>query len=275
MTEEEKPGLGDFHSHLVPGVDDGARDLEDSLRAVDRMVNAGISRIITTPHLAASVIRDPASFAGRMEIMDEAWARVSAAVEEADPHVEFRRGHEILLDVPDADLTDPRLHLGEGSFALVEWPLRRIPTGSEGTISRIRSAGLYPVVAHPERYPGIGKALELAESWRREGAFLQINYGSLVGRFGPAARDAALRLLERGWADYLCTDFHGRAQLDLLIEDARMFLLEAGGEEQWRLLSQENPLRLVDGELPLPIPPLAARTGFWKKVRVALQRGSP
>ena len=117
-------GLSDFHSHIFPGVDDGSTCVEDSLEGVGRMVAAGVSRIITTPHIQASAISNPESFAETMMDMDEAWSEVQPEILNAFSDLDFRRGHEVMLDVPHPDLSDPRLHLGGTNFVLVEWPQR-------------------------------------------------------------------------------------------------------------------------------------------------------
>ncbi len=268
-------GLGDFHSHLLPGVDDGARSLTDTLESVGRMVAAGFRRVVTTPHVAASVVRDGASFASLMERMDDAWQQALEEVGRAYPGLHFGRGHEVLLDVADAYLEDPRLWLDRGPFVLVEWPLSRVPIGSETILGAIRSDGLVPVVAHPERYPGVTGNLDLARAWREAGAYLQLNYGSLVGHYGPGAKLGAFRLLTAGLADYLCTDFHGRPNLELPVSAAREACLEhEGGEGLWRLLSQVNPNRLADNLEPLPVPALPAKEGLWDHLRRLLRSRS-
>lgn len=257
----------DLHSHLVPGVDDGAPSLEAALEGIGRMATAGVRRLVTTPHLEGSLTRDPDAFRSRMESMDEAWERVRTATREEHPDVEFRRGHEIMLDVPDVDLSDPRVRLAETSFVLVEWPWLQVPPETSAVLSRIRFGGLKPVIAHPERYRGLDAGLHAVERWRAEGAYLQVNHGSLVGRYGQEARRRAFRLLERGWVDYLASDFHGRPNLELYLDRAREVLEDQGGAEHFRLLARSNPERLLQEEEPLPVPPLELERTFWERIK--------
>lgn len=267
MTPARTASLTDLHSHLIPGVDDGARSVEDVLQGVERMVAVGIDRIVTTPHLDGSLTADPEAFEARMREVDEAWAGAKAAVSERFPDILFERGHEVMLDTPDTVLSDPRVRLAGTSFVLVEWPRLQVPPGSTRAVARVRSTGVRPIVAHPERYSGMGREMDLAGEWKLEGALLQVNHGSLVGRYGPEARDRALLLLQRGWVDLLSTDFHGRSHLRLHVRESGELLREWEGAEQWRLLTKVNPDRVLRDEFPVAVPPLSLNSGLWNRVR--------
>lgn len=265
----ERP-LADLHSHLVPGVDDGARTAEDTLDSLDRLTAAGVSKVITTPHLEASLTLDPPALEARLEEVDAAWESVAPRIATRFPELEIRRGFELMLDVPDADFTHEALRLGETSYILVEWPRMQVPPHSAEVLSRLRFAGLRPVVAHPERYHGLDPDLDVVRAWREAGAHLQVNHGSLAGRYGPGARTAALRLLGRGWVDFLSTDFHARSHLGLYLTESRERLAAAGAEELFFLLAGTNVLRVFEDEPPLPVPPIEADQGLWGRLRELL-----
>ena len=258
---------GDFHSHLVPGVDDGSDTLEDALDGVERMAAAGIRKIVTTPHVEASLLRDGRAAAEYLDRVSASFAGVAERVRDRFPDVDFRRGHEVRLDVPECDFGDERLRLGATSFALVEWPRFQVPPGSAEVLSRLSRAGVRPIVAHPERYSGVDRELELLGAWRRSGAYLQSTYGSLVGRYGNDVRSASFTLLREGLVDYFSTDFHGRPELRLYKDEASRKLEEIGATEQLYLLSVANPQRLFRDEAPLAPPPLRGSRGFWRRVR--------
>ena len=248
----------DFHSHLMPGVDDGARNLAEALEAIGRMVGAGIGRICTTPHLNASDTRDPARLKRRLSRLDEAWNRMSRAAGDRFSGLTLERGCEVCLDVRDPDLSDPRIRLAGTAFVLVEWRRLRIPRRKdEDILGRIRADGYVPVLAHPERYRGIRHDTDVAGRWRASGAYLQVNQGSLAGRYGREAQEVACKLLSYGWVDYLSSDFHARPHLKVYLAEVRTFFLERGATEQLGLLTVTNPSRLLEGETPLPVPPLS------------------
>ena len=259
--------LADLHSHLVPGVDDGARTGDDTVEGIERMVERGYRRIVTTPHLDASLTLDPRTFAVRMDEIREGWNWIVGRVRQRWPELDFRQGHEVMLDVPDGDFSDERLRLGGTRFILVEWARMQVPPQSQQVLSRLRFAGLRPIIAHPERYFGLDPELAVVAEWKDAGAYLQVNTGSLAGRYGGRARSVAVRLLRRGWVDYLSTDFHGRPHLSLYCDEAEEALAELGGDDHFSLLAGANPCRVFDDEEPMPVPPLPDERGLLERLR--------
>ncbi len=270
----EGEGLGpsvDLHSHLVPGVDDGAGSVDDALEGLKRMHATGISVVVTTPHLEGSVTLLPERFKVRVEEFDEAFQRLLVRMEDELPGIEISRANEVALDHPEPDLTAPSLRLGEGQYVLVEWPRLRVPSSSTRVLQRLSEQNVGLLLAHPERYRLGDGAMERMAEWKEAGACFQVNYGSLVGAYGPDARRRGLELLARGWVDCLATDFHGRPALRLFISEAMEGILDRGEEredsvEVWRLLSRTNPERIFRGEVPAPVRPLGRGEGIWQRL---------
>lgn len=246
----------DIHSHLVPGVDDGARDLAEALAAIDRLVAAGVGAILTTPHLDASLLGRRGFFDRSHGYVEAAWAEVVEACRRRHPGLALHLGREILLDVAAPDLRDPRVRLNGGPWVLVEFPRLEIPARLGERVHPLCTDGRRPILAHVERYRFAGPPLEALSPARSAGAAFQLNAGSIVGVYGPAAEAAAWMLLEAGWIDLAASDDHARGVCRL--GEARRRLEEQGGALQAELLFAANPGRVVAG-LPLePVPPLAA-----------------
>ena len=252
--------LVDIHSHLVPGVDDGARDVPAVLDSVARFTRRGVHRILTTPHIRGSLTLDPNALHARLDEVSEAFETARVALAAAFPHVEYLRGHEVLIDVPDADFSDPRIRMAGTRFVLIEWPRLQVPPGTERVIRGILDQGYQPVIAHPERYSGMSESPSIAARWKEYGALLQVNYGSLVGRYGRAARVVSLLLLERGLVDYLASDFHGPAGMKIYLEEAWAMFAQRGSVFAAEVLAGANPARLIADLDPLPVPPLPPDT---------------
>ncbi len=254
----------DLHSHLMPGVDDGARSLAEARAAVARMSEDGITRIVTTPHVDGVLTERPAVLEARLAELDAAWAQLRDALDPDAPRIE--RGTEVKLDTPTPDLRDPRLRLGETRFVLVEFPYLGVPPRSAAVLELIVGQGWVPVLAHPERYDNGAVAPELVRDWRQAGAHLQLNCGSLLGQHGPAVRRAAWRLLEEGMADLLASDYHARGRVTTA--ECRALLEERDAADLGEMLLRVNPGRIADDESPLPVRRLeASRSGLWRRLR--------
>jgi protein-tyrosine phosphatase len=274
VSDRDVTSFVDIHNHLVPGVDDGARDVPAVLDSVERFTRLSVRRIVTTPHIEGSLTHDAVRLEERLGSVTEAWKRAEAAIRESFPEVEFHRGHEVLLDVPQVDFSDPRIRLAGTRFVLVEWPRLQLPPGTVRVLAGIRDQGWRPIVAHPERYAGMGQAIGIAAQWREVGAHLQVNFGSLVARYGSSAQSTAYRLLRRGWVDYLASDFHGHPRLKLHVDEASEVIEGLGADEVLTYLYRTNPSRLLADQDPLPPPILPSERGMWARLQGMIERGT-
>lgn len=289
LSEREGPiarDLVDFHNHVLPGVDDGARDVEEAVTAVAALEEEGVGVVVATPHFPASLTERPAAMLERLERIDEAFETLRGRVERSGREVRLERGVEVRLNVPEPDLSDARLRLAGTHFVLVEFSAFQMPAYGARQLAELRRQGWYPVLAHPERYAGMTRAPGIVESWRRH-AFFQLNAGSLTGEYGPEARKAARVLFERGWVDYLSSDYHARgrpglsAARDVLDEAERIHSpgesvaeerddpeeADVSGLEVARLLTEVNPRRLLESREPLPVPAVRLGGRVWDRVR--------
>jgi protein-tyrosine phosphatase len=258
----------DFHNHMIPGVDDGSASLEESLVALENMWEQGITHVITTPHFAASTVKQRAEFESQMAHIDASWAVLMAAVRDHLPRMKLDRGVELALDDPNPVVTDPRLRLAGTRFALVEFPDLTLPLNSVQPLLRLKVNGVTSIVAHPERYENLAPPFEILRAWKQAGAFLQLNAGSLVGAYGARVQRNAWHCLESGLVDYISSDYHARGTC--LMAGARERLVASGGISQLRALTEYNGDRLVDGLDPTPVAPLERPKSRWGRLRKAL-----
>jgi protein-tyrosine phosphatase len=254
----------DFHNHVIPDVDDGARNIEESRAALNALHSSGVQILIATPHVDGSIVHRAERFDARMRELDAGWDALCAVAYEEFPQLKLHRGAEVKLDTPEPDLSDPRMRLAGGRFVLVEFPYFTIPPRSTRVLAYMRERDWVPVIAHPERYDGVEAELALVQQWKAAGAHLQVNGASLTGRYGPEARSAAIALLGSGSADYFCSDYHARGRTEILAY--RDLMIDLGAEAQAELLMWINPARLLEGEAPLAVPPLPAKRGLWDRI---------
>ena len=256
----------DFHNHLIPGVDDGAENAEETLNALKVITGQGVTTVICTPHLKGSVSLDPPAIESYVRQVDAAWNVFLDVSSTHFPNLAVHRGAEILLDVPRINASDPRVRLAGTKFALVEFSFSGIPPKSEEVLFNLKVGGTSPIVAHPERYED-AHDLGLLESWRRVGAFFQVNAGSFLGRYGRRAESVAWQLLRRGWIDYISSDYHARGTCYL--NDACQRIARKAGEQTVLTLTQSNGSRLLQSLEPIAVEPIR-RKNFLQKL---LSRG--
>jgi len=197
----------DMHSHILPGIDDGARDLDEAL-ALLRLAEAdGVTTQVLTPHI------HPIRYDNTLASIRRACERLAQEVRQAGLTIQLEFAAEIRISPEIVSLVEaeqvPWLGVWQGRrLLLVEFPYNSIPVGSLNLVEWLLRRDIVPMLAHPERiFPiqrDIGKLLPFLQA----GCLTQITAGSLLGDFGAAARDVALRLLENGQVSLVASDCH-------------------------------------------------------------------
>lgn len=193
----------DLHCHVLPGIDDGPRSIEDSLLLARAAVSAGIRTIVATPHVSHEYPNDAATIA---RLVDELGARFAAE----DLPLRLRTGAEIAMtrinDIAPQEL--PKLALGGGPWLLVECPFTSLATGFDMLLMRLQGDGHRIVLAHPERSPFFHRDPEMLGSLVRGGILTSITAGSLVGRFGSRVQRFARRMAKDELVHNVASDAH-------------------------------------------------------------------
>lgn len=230
----------DLHSHILPELDDGAQSLWESLEMARMAVDSGITVMAATPHC----IHD------RAEEVMESWQLLTEALEESEIPLKVLPGMEIFgTDDTLRLLKAGKLMTLNGSrYPLVEFGFHS--TGDEETVilRSLCKAGYRPVVAHPERYSYVQYNPGLIHQWFRMGCLIQVNRGSLLGRFGRHAQAMAVELVERGFATVVATDAHSARIRTPWMRDIREVLTKEISPQCARTLLLENPKRILKNE---------------------------
>ena len=249
----------DIHTHLLPAVDDGSPNADHSAMVIARMHSEGVRAIVCTPHLNASRAAS-APF-------DEHAVLLMQLRRTAPEDLELYHGFEIMLDTSTIDLLDGRLGLAGSHARLVEFPRRGLPPDATEQLFHIRSQGLVPVVAHPERYHGC--TTETIATWRELGAVIQCDAMALLG--GGPMTEFAREMLGAGQVDILASDNHGdRRSLATTV----LWLTEIGAAEQAALLTADNPHLLLSDRPLHGVPPVSFHRGVFDRLRELIFRSS-
>lgn len=194
----------DIHNHLLPGLDDGARNIETTLGILDSARNQGINKIIATPHYFRGM------YENAYEAVVSKVSDLNLKIKEEGLNIEVFPGQEILLDKYTLDLLkEGIIHgLNDSDYMLVEFRLNAVPKDALDMIYEIKIQGITPIIAHPERYIEFIKKPERINDFLEEGCIFQINSGSIIGSFGKEVKKTAKLFLEHGLCDFIASDAH-------------------------------------------------------------------
>lgn len=209
---EGAPILTDIHSHLIPGVDDGVKSLEESEFIIRRFLQAGYTKLITTPHVMSD------SFRNTPDIILGGLSKLKKHLEEKDVSVHIEAAAEYYLDedlIQKVENNEKLLSFGK-NYILFETNFMTEPLQLKEFIFLLSTRGYTPVLAHPERYIYLQGNFERMSDLLNRGVLFQINISSLSGYYSIPAKKIAQKLIDRGWVHFLGSDCHSEQHIELL-----------------------------------------------------------
>ncbi|MDB5090632.1 MAG: polysaccharide biosynthesis protein phosphatase [Mucilaginibacter sp.] len=209
----------DMHSHVLPGIDDGAQNLEESIFLVKQMMALGIKKIIATPHIMIDYYRNTAeSINGALEILKAELVKEKLAIEvEAAAEHYFDETFEARVD-------DGKLMVMGDNYVLFEFSFINKPLNTIPVIQKLRDLGYKPILAHPERYPYMD--LEQFKTLHDWGVDFQLNTISLTGYYGREAKKIAEDLIDNQLINFISSDMHHPRHAEAFKNALRMPYLE-------------------------------------------------
>ncbi len=204
----------DMHNHILPGIDDGAKTVEDSLEMIRCFGELGVSHFIATPHIMHNFYQNNSATIGSS--LDQLRA---ALLDNNLKHVALEAAAEHMID----DNFEQLLEKGEvmamrKEFLLVEMSYLQSSINFNEAIQKTLAQGFYPILAHPERYVYLHRALKRYENYKKQGILFQLNLLSLGEYYSSDVRKTAHTLLQNGLIDFVATDVHNLNQLNTLKE---------------------------------------------------------
>jgi protein-tyrosine phosphatase len=258
--------LIDLHCHILPSVDDGARNLSISLEMARIAVADGITVTACTPHIFPGVYDNtgPAILA--------AVEKLSGALAEAGIPLQLISGADVQMDgnIVSGLANGGVLTLGGSRYVLLEPPHHVAPPRLEQTIFSLSAAGYVPMLTHPERLTWIDSHFDMIQRLARRGMWIQITAGSLTGRFGRDARYWAERLLDDSLVHVLATDAHDARRRPPLLAEAYQAAAKRVGEDEAKNLVLHRPQAVLqNADPPDVLRPLRAKlarraTMLWR-----------
>lgn len=193
----------DMHSHFIPGIDDGAQTLEDSVNLLRAMSEFGYRKVITTPHIMSDFYQN------NPEIILSGLAKVKEAIQQEGIAIEVEAAAEYYLDFDlEAKIDKGGLLTFGNNYLLFEVSYMNPPDILNQVIFKLATNGYRPVLAHPERYPFWYNDFEKYEEFKDKGVLLQLNINSLTGYYGGGAKKIAEQMIEKNMVDFIGSDCH-------------------------------------------------------------------
>ena len=256
----------DLHCHLLPGIDDGARTLEDSLAMAELAIAEGITHILVTPH------HKNGNYENVKTVIEKKTAELQAEFDKRDialtlfPGQEVRLNGELLTDVYNDEILFADL---DNQYLLIEFPTLSIPHYAESLFFQLHQKGITPVIVHPERNQAVIADPNTLLPFIERGALAQLTASSYVGIFGKEIAELSSRLIEANLVHIIASDAHNTRGRSFHMREAFVKLeAEFGGE---RVLDfQQNAKDMINGDVVQTEAPMAVlnrqkKFGFFKK----------
>jgi protein-tyrosine phosphatase len=251
----------DIHTHILPGIDDGAKNIEQSLAMAQIAVNDGITIIVATPHVITDEIENT-----KTQILENVY-KLNKCLEQAGIPLKILPGAEYRLepDLPRRLAAGEILTLNDtGRYLLVELPSMMVPDYTERILYALQLEGVTPILAHPERNVGFTRDPQLLADLVARGILAQITAASTTGQFGRSVKKTAWNFLQLGYAHVIASDAHSPRERSPILSRAALEIERVWGPEHARTLTHENPRRIITGQALEPSP-IMKKPSLWTR----------
>ena len=231
----------DIHSHVIPGIDDGAKDMETSMQMLRIAAEQGTSHIIATPHYFPGITQyDVSTIVNHCSILND----LTAA---AGMKIKILPGSEVFLtpDVPERCVASEICTLNQSSHMLIELPFTSYPLYMDDVLYKLQLEGITPIIAHPERNANIFLHHTQVDEYVNRGILIQVNSGSITGLFGKTVQKAAMQLIQKGLVHFVASDAHTCGGRSPNLTKAAMIVEEHFGRSTADKLFYENATRFI------------------------------
>src|SRR5262245_2925682 len=241
----------DIHSHIMPEIDDGARNLKEALEMAWIAADDGIEYMVATPHMYNGLSHNPPP--------SEILSRVAALNVTVGKDLKILPGNEVHIshDIVDQAKNNLVTKINQRNYMLVEFPQLTIPVGADRLFYKLQLEGVRPILVHPERNGQIQNHPASVARFIEQGVLIQITAMSVTGEFGVAAKKCAEVLLRHNCVHFLATDAHRTTSRPPILSKGRDAAAAIIGGEAAKALVEANPRAVINGEpfkIPEPVP---------------------
>ena len=235
----------DIHTHILPGLDDGASDIYDSIEMAALAHEYGTEVIVATPH--CNIPGEYGNYFGKEYI--RTFQKTKEIIQREEPGVTLLAGMEVFAteDLPRL-LTEGKIFpINRTRYVLMEFDFWEDPEFADEILRQVKEVRAIPLIAHAERYEFIQDNPQIVDRWKQKGYEVQVNKGSFLGRFGEDARNTAYNLLNHNLVTAVASDAHSPIRRTTCMADAYDDLRREYSEEYLDILFEINPRNICNG----------------------------
>lgn len=237
----------DIHSHILPGIDDGSRSMDESIEILKRAKLCGVTDIIVTPHYIAG-----SKYITNNEEKKELFKSLKKEIKKRKIDINLYLGNEVFVENNMLELKEKGniSTLNNTRYLLFELPLNYEFNNLEDLLFNLRCKKIIPIIAHPERYAFLKKNPSLIQDLIDAGALFQSNIGSFLGTYGSDAKDTVMLFLKHNMITFIASDVHRRNNnFYERIEELKVILRKYISEEEINNLLGENARKILNKEV--------------------------
>ena len=230
----------DIHCHIIPGVDDGSKDLNSSVRMAKEASKLGYTGIFATPHYIAYDLETS------KEDLEKRLIILNKVIKDNNIDIELYSGNEVYIssDIVEQIENDKVYTLGNSKYVLIELPMFGKLNNVEAIIDELIYKGYIPIIAHPERYEFVSKDQQELIDLKNIGVLFQINIGSIVGVYGKEAQKRVVKLLKNDMVHFIATDSHNSKTIYSIHEKANKKIKKIITKEKYEEIMYLNPMKI-------------------------------
>jgi protein-tyrosine phosphatase len=258
--------LIDLHSHILPGVDDGAKDIHEAIELIKNSVEDGVATIVATPHFFTG-----GYMPSKEEIKDKIYKLTDAALSEG-VSIKICPGSECYVDYQLVKMVrDGKVMTinDGGKYILVEFPRMELPSSAADIFFQLQMEGITPIIAHPERNIAIAREPNILRHFIEKDILVQVNVGSLTGFYGSEVQKIAKIIITHRMAHIIASDSHRQGMADKRsLTKGYTIVQSLLGDDQAFEAIKEAPKRILEGKginVPEPVEYRPKRS-IWKRI---------
>lgn len=236
----------DIHSHILYGIDDGSKSIEESINIIKEHIKMGFTDIVVTPHYIENSKYETNNI-DKENILN----KLKEELKKQNIKINLYLGNEVFVNNNLEELIKKQeiSTINNSKYLLIEFPMNEKPNDINNIIYELKIKGIIPIIAHPERYDYVEKNPNLVLEWIEEGALLQSNYGSIIGVYGSGPQKTIKKLLKKDLIDFLATDIHyPNNKIYLNMDKIRKKIKKIISEERFIELANTNPKRIIENK---------------------------